>query len=156
LPIAGPYQLRVKPNVYNDNGAQSITNGTGTYSVTPFTIPADVNGGTLTIGGAQKTAILATPGQDAFFSVTATTAGQKIKFTVDQTQMNPSFNPCANLIVSNGGAPERTFFCGPSYTSGPITLPTTGVYTLTYAPSLEVTPATTGTGTMKINITASP
>jgi uncharacterized protein YhfF len=131
LPAAGTYKIVVDPR----------GNATGKLDVKAWTVPADVNAGAITKGGAAVKVTIATAGQNGYVTY-AGTAGQSVTFaTTGGTVTSVAWRvlrPDGTTLTSGTGA---------TASSGVLTLPTTGSYKLVVDP--------VGNATGYVNVKAS-
>ncbi len=131
LPAAGTYKFVINPR----------GTATGRLSVKAWTVPADVNAGAVTKGGAAVKLTVSTAGQNGYFTF-AGTIGQKVTFaTIAGTLTNVSWRllrPDGSTLLTGSGTPTNT---------GVLTLPSTGTF------RFVVDPAGAGTGTISLKAT---
>jgi YD repeat-containing protein len=131
LPVAGTYTIYMDPQ----------GNGTGSVTVKLYTVPADVTG-TITVGGSSVVSTNTTPGQNMQRTFTGS-VNQKV--SLDMT---------AGTITSDVTIkkPDGTALVGPvgvgnSWSSGTLTLPAAGTYTIYMDPRSNAV----GSHTLKLN-----
>jgi hypothetical protein len=138
LPQTGTYKIAVLPSL-----SGSTTSGTGTTKSTFFNVPADAST-TLSVGGPSVPITISTPGQHGSF-IFAGTVNQIVNVVLDTSQMTQ----CNVVSILN---PDTTALVGSTrtcsnYSSGALTLPQTGNYTIAITPDLNSS-TTSGTGTI--------
>ena len=134
LASTGTYTIAVNP----------VSMGTGTVSFTLYDLPADALG-TMSIGGGTISLTTTVPGQAARAGFTGT-AVQGTTMTVG-TQPSSCF--AIKILEPDGTTVLRsTSVCSTSYSSGSLSLPASGTYTVI------VTPSGTATGTYTVGVTS--
>jgi hypothetical protein len=142
----GPFTLA-------ENGTYTISSNPPTYSTGSvdfqlWSVPAD-QAGTLTIGGGAQALSFATPGQNASLTF-AGTSGQKVTLAITPVSLSgvnaatvkvrkPDNTVLSTIAVTNSGALME-----------PISLPTTGTYTVSVDPTAQAT------GSISLNLFLSP
>ncbi|RQS71912.1 hypothetical protein DID96_11475, partial [Burkholderia sp. Bp8963] len=133
LPATGTYTIKLDPD--------GTVTGSATFTL--YNVPPDPTG-TITPSGSAVTLTTTTPGQDMSLTFSGT-AGQRVSLTISETTSLTStwdtitiVNPDGSLLV-NGAR-----FNG-SYSSGTLTLPATGTYTIKLDPDGTVTGSATFT-----------
>jgi YD repeat-containing protein len=132
LPSSGTYTIVVDP----------VGAATGGVTLTLYTVPADVSG-TITAGGSAVTLTTTTPGQNG--SVTfAAVAGQRISLTM--ASGIGGFGTCTVVTITKPDG--NSLFTNSCVTVQggfvePLTIPTTGTYTIAMNPPGSVTGAMT-------------
>jgi hypothetical protein len=133
LNATGVWQVRFDPS----------DSATGSISFTIWNVPADIGGTTpvsitpsASLGGGTANATVATPGQNAFFSFTAT-AGQKVAFKVGGTLIKAGTLTLRDAGLTTIGS-NVTFGTSGGWGEG-FTIPTTGTYTIKGDPTGKAT-----------------
>ncbi|WP_232346258.1 IPT/TIG domain-containing protein [Cupriavidus sp. USMAA2-4] len=135
LPATGTYTVRL----LHYYGA------TGSVTFNLYNVPPDASSA-ISIGGSSVTLTTAVPGQNGSLTFSGT-AGQKISLTTSQSSMSG----CYYLAVVN---PDNSNLYGPALqcggaSIGPLTLPTTGSYTI------RLLHYGSGTGSLTFTLTSS-
>jgi hypothetical protein len=144
LPQTGMYTITLAPDM--------AWNAMGTISAQLFAVPANATS-SVSIGGPATQITLTTPGQQGTVTFSGT-AAQQMTLHLDDSHVTSCWtfftlrNPDGTALIS------RTETCSSAYSSGALTLPQTGTYTLTLAPDLSGGGATATTGTGTITVTA--
>jgi hypothetical protein len=126
------YAIKVDPD----------TTGTGTYTVTLYDVPADVQD-TVTVGGATIPVSIGTPGQNAQVTFSGT-ASQQV--TVRLTSNTMGF-VTVRLRKPDGTQLTFTETTASSFNLATQTLPATGTYTIV------IDPLAAGTGSITVQVT---
>lgn len=135
LLVTGPYTLLIDPAAAN-TGTATVN----LYNVVDVTDPITPNGGALPVS-------LSTPGQNALLPFTGVSGHQ---VTVSVAVTSGSFGCSWQLRVLKPDASmlgQVTSTCGPNLTLGPLTLPSSGTYTVV------VDPLAHNTGTANVTLT---
>jgi hypothetical protein len=125
LPVTGTYSIQFNP----------LGTNTGTATFTLYSVPADASGST-TIGAAVSSYATTIPGQAIRVTFTGT-ASQSVHVNVAVVSATPA-NPCYRVTTLD---PDGTTVlrgdqsCSSSYSSGSLTLPQNGTYTVVIAPN---------------------
>lgn len=125
LPVTGTYSIQLNPN--------ALTTGTATFTL--YDVPADASGST-TVGAAASNYTTTVPGQAIRVSFTGT-SGQSITTNVGLVSATPS-SPCYRVttLYPDGTTVLRgDQSCSANYSSGSLTLPQSGTFTVVVAPS---------------------
>lgn len=124
LPVSGTYSILLNP-------LDSIT---GTASLTLYNVPADATA-SVSVGGAAVTATTTVPGQAIRATFTGA-ANQSV--TIKVAAADPQNSGCSQATTLE---PDGSTIllggltCGAAYSSGSLSLPVAGAYTLVFAPS---------------------
>jgi YD repeat-containing protein len=134
LPATGEYTVLIDPSV----------GGIGAMTVTLHDVPADVTG-TIVAGGSSVPVAITTPGQNARLTFSGT-AGQRVSLSAPAgPQSYVTYRKPDDTVLASGSI--GGFFA--SFVE-PITLPSTGTY------SLDIDPMGTETGTLTLALHAVP
>lgn len=130
LPTTDTYNVVVDPSSYN----------TGNISLTLYDVPADL-GGSITTDGSSLPVTIGTPGQNGSFSFSGT-AGHRVSLSVSSSAPSGAvqiLTPTGTVI----GSASSGIFAG---FMEPVTLSTTGTYTV------FVNPSGSATGSVTLNL----
>lgn len=135
LPVTGTYTI-----VFNPNGT-----GVGTGTFTLYNVPSDT-AGTTSVGQAAANYDVTTPGQAIQVTFTGS-ASQSVTVTVGRVSSTPS-GACYNITTKkpDGSSLRGDGSCNNGYSSGSLTLPTSGTYTVV------VDPTSTSIGTFSVGV----
>jgi pimeloyl-ACP methyl ester carboxylesterase len=145
LPTTGTYTLTTAP----------AAGGTGSANVALFLFANQT--ATITPGATGSNLAITTPGQEAIYSFSGA-AGQLASVQVSNSTFSTSCNtPLAVSILNPDGSTLTSInMCANWFLLGPVTLPATGTYTLTIAPSAGGTGSATVLLWLTDSQTASP
>ena len=130
LPSTGMYTIVVDP----------VSTATGSLTLTLYTVPADTTG-TVTINGSSVAVTLSTPGQNGTLTFSGT-ASQPVTVRVTGNTMG---SVTVKLLSTNGTTVLATSTSSAgSFNLSPVTLPSTGTYTV------SIDPGGANTGTMNV------
>ncbi|WP_241021941.1 IPT/TIG domain-containing protein [Burkholderia sp. Ac-20353] len=132
LPATGTYTVKLDPD--------STVTGSATFTL--GNVPPDPTG-TITPGGSAVTLTTTTPGQDLSLTFSGT-AAQRVSLTISENTSLASTCGTVTIVNPNGSSLNSSRLCG-SYSSGTLTLPTTGTYTIKLDPDSTVTGSATFT-----------
>jgi hypothetical protein len=135
LPVAGTYTIKLNPNGM----------GTGTGTFTLYDVPPDT-AGTTSVGQAAANYDVTAPGQ-AIQVTFAGTASQSVTVNASRVSSTPS-GACYNITTKkpDGSTLRGDGSCNNGYSSGSLTLPTSGTYTVV------VDPTSTSIGTFSVGV----
>lgn len=135
LPVTGTYTILFNPN--------SLGIGTGTFTL--YDVPPDTTGAT-SVGQAAASYDVTVPGQ-AIQVTFAGAASQSVTVTVGRVSSTPS-GACYNITTKkpDGTSLRGDGTCNNGYSSGSLTLPTAGTYTVV------VDPTSTSIGTFSVGV----
>ncbi|WP_082078586.1 IPT/TIG domain-containing protein [Bradyrhizobium sp. LTSP849] len=135
LPVTGAYTILFNPN--------SLGVGTGTFTL--YDVPPDTTGAT-SVGQAAANYDVTVPGQ-AIQVTFAGAASQSVTVTVGRVSSTPS-GACFNITTKkpDGSSLRGDGTCNNGYSSGSLTLPTAGTYTVV------VDPTSTSIGTFSVGV----
>lgn len=135
LPVTGSYAIVLNPS----------STSTGTAAFTLYDVPPDT-AGTTSIGQAAANFDVSVPGQ-AIQVTFAGAASQSITVTVARVSSTPS-GACYNITTKkpDGSSLRGDGSCNNGYSSGSLTLPTAGTYTVV------VDPTSTSIGTFSVGV----
>ncbi|RQU30127.1 hypothetical protein DF142_35450 [Burkholderia cenocepacia] len=122
LPVTGTYTIKFNP--------EAAAVQTATFTL--YSVPPDATG-TIAIGGAAATLTITAPGQNGSLTFSGT-AAQSVSLSVSMDSGLAS--GCARVRIVN---PDSTVLlnpdlCSTSNTLGPVTLPSTGTYSIVFDP----------------------
>ncbi|MDH2352294.1 IPT/TIG domain-containing protein [Bradyrhizobium sp. SSUT112] len=137
LPVTGTYAIMLNPN--------GMGIGTGTFTL--YDVPPDAIG-TTSIGQAAVSYDVTAPGQSIQVTF-AGTASQSASVNVSRVSSTPS-GACYNITTKkpDGSTLRGDGTCNNGYSSGSLTLPTAGTYTVV------VDPQATSIGTFSVGVGA--
>lgn len=135
LPVAGTYAIALNPS----------STSTGTAAFTLYDVPQDT-AGTTTIGQVAANYDVTVPGQAIQVTFTGT-ASQSVTVSVGRVSSTPS-GACYNITTKkpDGSTLRGDGSCNNGYSSGSLTLPTSGTYTVV------VDPTSTSIGTFSVGV----
>jgi hypothetical protein len=131
LPVTGTYTVLVDP----------LSNSTGSTTLTPYDVPADVTGA-ITAGGSAVTVSMATPGQNARLTFSGTSSHR-----VSLKAVSTSFSSATVAVLNPDGTTlaSITAYSGLTGFLDVTTLPSTGTYTVLIDPTTTSVGSTTVT-----------
>jgi RHS repeat-associated protein len=127
LPTTGTYTLAVKPSGLN----------TGSLKLTAYNATAVTGSITPTTGGESKTVTTSVPGQRAKITFSGT-AEKQVSLVLSESTIKTGVVWIDNSEGSRVGE-EKAFSSSSETTLGPVTLPSTGTYTIFIRPEGEYT-----------------
>ncbi|MGZ3145194.1 RHS repeat-associated core domain-containing protein [Lentzea chajnantorensis] len=130
LPQTGTYRIVADPS--------SVLIGSVTF--TAWTVPADLNAGTLTLDGTAKTVTISSAGQDAYVTFSATT-GQRVLFQSLDTSANLGCCGATWQVIAPDGTRLSDEYMNSTVDTR--TLPQTGTYKIWFGPRGTNTGSTT-------------
>jgi RHS repeat-associated protein len=141
LPTTGVYSVVIAPS----NGA------TGSATVTLWLFNEQT--GTIT-SGVPVPLTFNTPGQNAQLSFNGTAGEMASVSSTNSDSLSCNFH--ISIVGPDGSTLGTTWWCSDSLSLNPITLPTTGIYTVLIAPSSGVTGTATVLLTEAFSVTVNP
>jgi hypothetical protein len=135
LPAAGQYSIFVDPYLAY----------TGSMTVTLYDVPADLTG-TISLGGSAVPLNITTPGQNGWLTFSGT-SGQRVSLTMTAGALTSGsaviLNPDQSPLIAGG-------FGNGTSLLGPVTLPSSGTF------SIAVDPLSDSTGTITLTLNSVP
>ncbi|MGY3149341.1 hypothetical protein ACVWYQ_006340 [Bradyrhizobium sp. USDA 3397] len=137
LPVAGTYSIALNPS--------SVSTGSAAFTL--YDVPPDT-AGTTSIGQAAANYDVTVPGQ-AIQVAFAASGGQTATVSIGRVSSTPS-GACYNITMKkpDGSTLRGDGTCNNGYSSGSLTLPTSGTYTVV------VDPQGTAIGTFSVGVSA--